>query len=200
MGGDWYDVFHLPSGWLGVVVGDVSGHGLAAAVVMGRLRSALRAYALECADPADVLTRLDRKVRHFEAGMMATAVYAMIAPGGERVLVSLAGHPPPMLAAPGGDAVTVQVPVDLPLGTGAHGTRRMTVVDVPPGGVLVFYTDGLVERRGELIDVGIGRLGASIAAAPADEVCAAVMAKLVGSESPTDDMALLVLRRRDAEA
>ena len=80
VGGDWYDVFVLPTGWLGIVVGDVSGHGLAAAVVMGRLRSALRAYALECEDPADALMRLDRKIHHFEAGSLATALYAMVAP------------------------------------------------------------------------------------------------------------------------
>src|SRR4051794_25608634 len=80
IGGDWYDVFTLLSGWLGVVIGDVSGHGLASAVVMGRIRSALRAYALVTDDPADALTLLDRKVRHFEAGSLTTAMYALISP------------------------------------------------------------------------------------------------------------------------
>ena len=101
VGGDWYDVFYLPSGWLGIVVGDVSGHGLPAAVVMGRLRSALRAYALECDDPADALMRLDRKIHHFETGSLATALYAMINPERDRFVVSLAGHPPPALVLPG---------------------------------------------------------------------------------------------------
>lgn len=73
LGGDWYDVFRLPSGSLGLVIGDVSGHGLASAVVMGRVRSALRAYTLMSDDPAEVLTLLDRKVRHFEAGSLTTA-------------------------------------------------------------------------------------------------------------------------------
>src|SRR4051812_9338001 len=80
IGGDWYDVFTLPSGWLGVVIGDVAGHGLASAVVMGRVRSALRAYALVSDDPAEALTLLDRKVKHFEAGNLTTAIYAMVSP------------------------------------------------------------------------------------------------------------------------
>ena len=74
IGGDWYDVFPLPSGWLGVVIGDVSGHGLRSAVVMGRIRSALRAYSLVCDDPAEALTLLDRKVHHFEAVNLTTAL------------------------------------------------------------------------------------------------------------------------------
>jgi serine phosphatase RsbU (regulator of sigma subunit) len=78
LGGDWFDVFGLPSGHLGAVIGDVSGHGLRAAVVLGRLRSALRAYALDADDPAEVLTRLDRKIPHFEAGSLATIIYAMV--------------------------------------------------------------------------------------------------------------------------
>ena len=101
VGGDWYDVFSLPSGWLGVVIGDVSGHGLSSAVVMGRVRSALRAYALVCDDPAQVLTLLDRKVHHFETGNLTTALYAMVSPDRSTIHISLAGHLPPILAAAG---------------------------------------------------------------------------------------------------
>lgn len=101
IGGDWYDVFTLPSGWLGVVIGDVSGHGLGSAVVMGRVRSALRAYALVCDDPASALTLLDRKVHHFETGNLTTALYGMISPDRSTIHLSLAGHLPPVLAAPG---------------------------------------------------------------------------------------------------
>ncbi|WP_309244473.1 PP2C family protein-serine/threonine phosphatase [Micromonospora parastrephiae] len=100
VGGDWYDVFTLPSGWLGVVIGDVSGHGLQSAVVMGRIRSALRAYALISDDPAEALTLLDRKVNHFETGSLSTALYAMISPDGATVRISLAGHLRPVLALP----------------------------------------------------------------------------------------------------
>src|SRR6185369_16514617 len=93
--------FTLPSGWLGVVIGDVSGHGLASAVVMGRVRSALRAYALITEDPAEALTLLDRKVRHFEAGSLTTAMYALISPDRSVAHISTAGHLPPVLAVPG---------------------------------------------------------------------------------------------------
>ncbi|WP_234359005.1 PP2C family protein-serine/threonine phosphatase [Plantactinospora sp. BC1] len=194
VGGDWYDVFTLPSGWLGIVVGDVSGHGLAAAVVMGRLRSALRAYALECDDPADALTRLDLKIQHFEAGKLATVLYTLVSPDRTHFRVSLAGHLAPMMARPGHEVHTVAVPVDLPLGTGRPTPRRSTAVELPAGALLVCYTDGLVERRNELIDVGLDRLRAAIEPGPAETVCATIMAAL-GVEQPADDVALLALRR-----
>lgn len=199
VGGDWYDVFTLPSGWLGIVVGDVSGHGLAAAVVMGRLRSALRAYALECDDPADALTRLDQKIHHFETGSLATALYAMISPDRGRMLVSLAGHLPPFIASPGHPAVALELPVDLPLGTGHLRPRHSTGVSIPEQGVIVAYTDGLVERREESIDVGLQRLADAIHASAPDALCATIMANL-GSTQPTDDIALLTIRRRPTTA
>ena len=194
VGGDWYDVFTLPSGVIGIVVGDVSGHGLAAAVVMGRLRSALRAYALECDDPADALTRLDHKIRHFETGNLATALYAMIDPSRDRLRISLAGHLPPILASPGKPAESLALPVDLPLGTGHEQPRHTTEVALDEGAVIVAYTDGLVERRDESIDIGMQRLIESIEPAPAEVLCAAIMADL-GAALPTDDIALLTLRR-----
>ncbi|MEV4656897.1 GAF domain-containing SpoIIE family protein phosphatase [Micromonospora sp. NPDC049301] len=193
VGGDWYDVFTLPSGWLGVVIGDVSGHGLQSAVVMGRLRSALRAYALVCDDPATALTLLDRKVHHFETGNLATVLYAMISPDRTAIRVSLAGHLQPVLAAPGQPAATLTIPVDLPLGVGPRQpARRCTEVAFPPDALLICYTDGLVERRGEVIDVGIGRLCAAVEAGPAETVCARVMTTLA-AEQTTDDIALLAI-------
>ena len=101
IGGDWYDVFSLPSGELCVTVGDVAGSGLAAAVIMGRMRSALRAYALETTDPAEVLGKLDRKMQHFEPDALATVLYAVIEPGLGQMHVALAGHFPPVIARPG---------------------------------------------------------------------------------------------------
>lgn len=195
VGGDWYDVFSLPSGWLGVVVGDVSGHGLRSAVVMGRLRSALRAYALICADPADALAHLDRKIHHFEAGSLATVLYAMISPDRATVRVSLAGHPPPMRASAAGEVDTLAVPTDFPLGLGAPPRlRRTTTLPLAEDDVLVCYTDGLIERRGELIDVGLDRLRAAIKPGPAEQVCARLMETL-GIEKRADDIALLAVRR-----
>src|SRR5690606_9039332 len=99
VGGDWYDVFDVPSGHVFVVVGDVAGSGMAAAVAMGRLRTALRSYALQTVDPAEVLARLDGHVRHFERGIMATVLCAVLAPSHGSLLVSSAGHPPPLTAA-----------------------------------------------------------------------------------------------------
>ncbi|MEO3745684.1 GAF domain-containing SpoIIE family protein phosphatase [Plantactinospora sp. B5E13] len=195
IGGDWYDVFTLPSKWLGIVIGDVSGHGLRAAVVMGRLRSALRAYALECNDPADALTRLDQKIQHFEAGNLATVLYAMVSPHRDEIHISLAGHLPPMLAEPNGDIRPLGLPVDLPLGIGRPRQRCTSVINFPQNATMVVYTDGLIERRNELIDVGFDRLRAAIRPGAAEEVCATIMTEL-GIEQPDDDVALLTLRRR----
>ncbi|MET0416953.1 MAG: GAF domain-containing SpoIIE family protein phosphatase [Actinoplanes sp.] len=195
VGGDWYDVFSLPSGWLGIVIGDVSGHGLSSAVVMGRVRSALRAYALLSDDPAQVLTQLDRKVHHFETGNLTTALYAMVSPDRTTIHISLAGHLPPILTSPGQPSTVPEIPVGPPLGIGrTPAIRSTTVIDFPPGAVLVCYTDGLVEQRGEIIDVGIKRLADAVQPGPAETVCAAVMVG-VGADQPADDIALLVLHR-----
>ncbi|MFC7533716.1 PP2C family protein-serine/threonine phosphatase [Actinoplanes sp. GCM10030250] len=196
IGGDWYDVFTLPSGWLGVVIGDVSGHGLASAVVMGRVRSALRAYALICDDPAEALTLLDRKVHHFEAGNLTTALYAMISPDRTRIVISSAGHLRPVLAEPGRPSVLIEFPIDPPLGVGRiTGPRRSTEMPFPEDGVLLCYTDGVVERRDRVIDVGLDRLINAVHAVPPEAVCATVMA-IAGEEQPTDDVAVLAVRRR----
>ncbi|MEW1589900.1 GAF domain-containing SpoIIE family protein phosphatase [Micromonospora vinacea] len=196
IGGDWYDVFTLPSGWLGAVIGDVSGHGLPSAVVMGRIRSALRAYALDSDDPAVALTSLDRKIHHFEAGALTTAVYALITPDRTKVCLSSAGHLPPLLAVPGQPTQPVSLTVDRPLGVGRPAaSRRTTVLDLPPGAALVLYTDGLVERRNELIDTGIERLADAVRSGPAEALCDHIMAT-TAEEHPTDDIALLVIRRQ----
>ncbi len=199
IGGDWYDVFNLPSGWLGAVIGDVSGHGLRSAVVMGRIRSALRAYALLFGDPAEALSALDHKIHHFEAGTLTTAVYALIAPDRSTVHISSAGHLSPLLAMPGEPTRPADIIVDRPLGVGRPpANRHTTVIEFPPGATLVFYTDGLVERRGEVIDTGIDRLAKAVQAGPSDALCHHVVAS-TADELPTDDIALLVVRRTDPD-
>ena len=195
VGGDWYDVFTLPAGELCVVVGDVAGSGLAAAVIMGRMRSALRAYALETADPAEVLGRLDRKMQHFEPDALATVLYAVIEPALDQMHVCLAGHFPPVIARPGQPAELADVPTGLLIGVAARAPRPVTTVPIPPGALLCFYTDGLVERRGELIDEGLDRLCQAVTAQPPETACAAVMSALVGNEPARDDIALLMFRR-----
>lgn len=194
VGGDWYDVFTLSTGELCVVVGDVAGSGLAAAVIMGRMRSALRAYALETDDPADVLSRLDHKMQHFEPDAIASVLYAVLDPDLGRMRISLAGHPPPVFAVPGRAAELAPVAAGLMIGVAPDAPREVASLDVPYGTVMCFYTDGLIERRGEPIDCGLARLLAAVKSEPADSACATVMGALVGAESARDDIALLMLR------
>jgi phosphoserine phosphatase RsbU/P len=194
VGGDWYDVFTLPSGQLGVVMGDVAGSGLAAAVIMGRMRSALRAYALETLDPAEVIGRLDRKMRHFEPDAIATVSYAVIEPALDRMHVCLAGHFPPVMARPGQPAELTRIAKGLLIGVAPGTQREVTTVPIPVGALLCFFTDGLIERPGHSIDDGLDRLRRAVVAKPPEAACAAVMGALVGSESVRDDVALLMIR------
>ena len=198
VGGDWYDVFTLPSGWLCLVIGDVVGRGLGAADVMGRLRSTLRAYALLGGDPAEVLGRVDQLVQHFEPEMMATVLLAMFEPSFERLHLSSAGHPPPVLALPDHPAVLLELPSDHPVGVPGGLRRRAKTISLPPGALLCLYTDGLVERRDTPLDASLERLCASVVASPVDSVCAEVMARLVGGDPPGDDVAVLAVRRQDS--
>lgn len=194
VGGDWYDVFPLPGDRIGVAIGDVVGSGLPAAVVMGRLRSALRAYALEFDDPAEVLGKLDRKASHFERATMATVSYAVVDTAAARMDLSLAGHLPPILAVPGEEARFVDAPVGLPVGYGMAVTGRPGItVDLPPGALVTFYTDGLVERRGIDIDARLELLRATVCPGSPEEMCARIMAVLVGGQPATDDIALVVV-------
>ena len=195
VGGDWYDVFPLPSGELCVVIGDVAGSGLPAAVIMGRMRSVLRAYALETVDPGEVLGRLDRKMHHFEPGAMATVAYAVFDPGLERVHIASAGHLPPVVAAAGQPGELADVAGGLMIGVDASAHRPVTTMEIPPGTLLCFYTDGLVERREFPLDEGLARLCRAVMAEPPDAACASVMGAIVGAESVRDDIALLMLRR-----
>jgi phosphoserine phosphatase RsbU/P len=195
VGGDWYDVFTLPSGELGVVIGDVAGSGLQAAVVMGRMRSALRAYALRTVDPAKVLDRLDQKMQFFEPGALATVMYAVFDRSLDRVHIASAGHLRPVIATAGQPAALADVSGGLMIGVDPDARRRVTAVKVPPGALLCFYTDGLVERREFPLDEGLARLCQVVTAEPPEAACASVMAAMVGTELTRDDIALVVLRR-----
>ena len=209
VGGDWYDVFTLPDGRLGAVVGDVAGSGLAAAVIMGRIRSALRAYVLETPDPGTVLRMLDRNIQYFDPDAMATVLYGLYTPGTGEFTFSSAGHLPPVLATlDGRPAGMLPVEPDPPIGVADDPRRRSATVVIPPGALLCCFTDGLVERRDEAIDRGIGRVATALdklMAADADygdtpvplaeDACAAVMRDLVGSARARDDIAVLMLHR-----
>jgi phosphoserine phosphatase RsbU/P len=195
VGGDWYDAFVVPSGELWLVVGDVAGHGLDSAVVMGRSKSTLRAYALTGGSPEEVLEQTDRKVHHFEMDAIATAICAVSAPPYARFRLSRAGHPPAVLAAPERPAWLVDSPVDAPLGAPIT-TRSGFDVELPEGGVLVLYTDGLFERRGETLDVSLDRLRRAVRADRPDTVCRDVLRQLVGKSAPDDDIAMVAVQRQ----
>jgi sigma-B regulation protein RsbU (phosphoserine phosphatase) len=194
VGGDWYDVFVLPSGAVWAVSGDVAGHGLRAAVVMGRLRSTIRAYALEGHPPHEVLARTDRKLDHFEPREMATVACACIEPPFDEACVASAGHPPPVIAVPGEAAALVEVAPSPPIGTSLVNDPQTAKVPLPSGAVLFMYTDGLVERRGEVIDAGLARLCGIVSADVPSHVCHRVMSALV-DEHCDDDIAVLAVRR-----
>jgi serine phosphatase RsbU (regulator of sigma subunit) len=203
LGGDWYDIFTLPNGKVGIVMGDVEGHGLRSAVVMGRLRSALRAYALDYDDPAEVLHHLDRKLCYFERETSATVVYAVTDPSSGRVSICNAGHPTPLVARRGEpQAEAAEVTSGLLLGLDPEQPRRSEPIAFPPGTSLAFYTDGLVERRagreaGQ--DPDLQRLAivqrVFAASDDAETACSRIIAGGLGDESVEDDVALVVVRR-----
>lgn len=202
LGGDWYDVFRLPDDRIAVVMGDVIGHGLHAAVVMGRLKSALRAYALEHDDPAVVLSMLDRKISHFERGALATVIFGVSSPPHREFLFSSAGHWPPIKATSDTGTYTVEMPTGLLLGVDPAAPRTSTKVALPEGAVLCLFTDGLVERRTESAtpaashsETGLERLHAVLdPSVDAETNCRRVVSELIAQDVIEDDVALLVLR------
>ena len=209
VGGDWYDLFMLPDGQLWIVVGDVAGHGVQAAVVMGRIRSALRAYALLDTSPAHVLDLVDRKVHQFEMDTFATVACAVSSPPYEALTIARAGHLPPVVAVPGRRATFPDVESSPPIGASrwSSGTssavlaaaRRSTTITLAAGSVAAFYTDGLIERRGESIDVGLERLRDVTTPGPPERVAADIMRHLIGNTITTDDIALVVMGRSPSD-
>jgi hypothetical protein len=195
VGGDWYDLFVLPTGELWVIAGDVAGHGLSAAVVMGRVRSTMRAYALEGRTGEEVVELTNRKLLHFEFGATATVLCATSRPPYGQFRICSAGHPPPIIALPSAPNRPVELAPNPPLGVRTESRPTSTTVGLPPGALLVLYTDGLIERRDEIIDAGIQRLCAAIPRDNPQIVCRQVMRFLIGSTAPSDDVALVALRR-----
>jgi PAS domain S-box-containing protein len=196
VGGDWYDAISLPDGRLFIAVGDVVGRGIAAASAMGQLRNAVRAYALEGFGPAPVLGRLNQFA--FELGrqdLFATVLVAVIDSSRREARLASAGHPPPLLVGPGSETTFVEEGRSLPLGAMQRAEFEEATIALPPGGTLVLYTDGLVERREETIDAGLTRLEAAAIEAPEeleqfiDHLIAASAVQEHG-----DDVAILAVR------
>lgn len=157
VGGDWYDAFETTDGGIVIVVGDVAGHGVEAASLMGRVRNALRAYAFEDSDPAQVLLRLHRLLRSQDDDAMVTAFVARYEPATGLMSWSRAGHPPPLLVTPDGTARFLDDVNGAPLGTMVREYRTAST-RLDPGALIVCYTDGLIERRDRILDDGLAWL------------------------------------------
>lgn len=195
VGGDWFDGFVSPSGRLWVVVGDIAGRGLQAAVVMGRMRSTTRAYALLDLEPEEVLDLTSRKFEHFEPDVLATVVCAVSDPPYREFCIASAGHPPPVLASANGPAEILEVPPGVPLGVRMETEPKSLTVTLDDGAVLLLYTDGLVERRREDITIGLERLRALVEPAHPEVVCLSVIQGMFGLSSPPDDVGMVAVRR-----
>jgi serine phosphatase RsbU (regulator of sigma subunit) len=193
MGGDWYDAIPLPDGRLMLVVGDVAGHGLEAAITMGQVRSAARALA-PAYQPADLLAALDQFVCSTISEPLATAVVAVIDPARRALRYCQAGHPPPLLRQPDGSVTVLDEAGGLLLGL-ATSERPESEITFDPGSCLVLYTDGLVERRDDpSVGTGIDRLASQLAgplpAEPA-QLCELLVREGLPSQGREDDTAVL---------
>ena len=196
VGGDWYDAIPLEGGRVGVAMGDVVGHGLGAAALMGQLRHAMRAYALDGHSPSGVLDRLDRVVRSLDGGQMATLLYLVLEDDHRTVTFASAGHVPPLVISPDGEAVYLDSAPNPPLGVFESPTHREMAARLEPGSTIVLYTDGLVEERGVSIDQGLEalRLAASQDICHPDELCDRLVDAMLAIHPPNDDIAVLALR------
>ncbi|MGZ6679466.1 MAG: SpoIIE family protein phosphatase [Solirubrobacteraceae bacterium] len=198
IGGDWYDAFDREDGTMVIVVGDVVGRGLRAATTMAKLRYALRAFALVRDGPAAILNELDRFAQTVEGGVMTTVICAVVDPRTGRTRLAAAGHPPPILVHPDGQAEVVMAGRSMPL-VGRDDERPEAELDLPRGATLALYSDGVIERRDESIDDGISRLerlAASLAERPVGVMADSLLDGLL-TANVDDDAALLLIRRED---
>lgn len=215
VGGDWFDVIELPGNRTALVVGDVMGRGLRAAVAMGELRTAVRTLALLDLEPAEVLSALDEIARGLgtpggvqqatraarqprDADLaevyLATCIYAVYDSVTRRCTFANAGHLPPVLVEPGEDALMLDVPPGMPLGVGGEPFEEVEV-ELPEGSLLALYTDGLVESRDHPLDEGLQAfVGALRDPSPQlEDVCDHVLSTL-DTHHGEDDIALLMAR------
>ncbi len=200
VGGDWYDAFPLPCGDTALVIGDVVGHDLEAAAGMAQLRNMLRAYTWAQEHPPHrTIECMDQALEHISDVYMATLVLAHLTvneAGGWELLWASAGHPPPLLIHHDGIAHYLEEGSGVLLGTGVSRPRADARVALPPGSTLVFYTDGLVEARGQSLDTGLSRMrqhAASLAHRSLDSFADQLLER-ARPDTNDDDAALLVVR------
>ncbi|HSP39712.1 MAG TPA: GAF domain-containing SpoIIE family protein phosphatase [Frankiaceae bacterium] len=202
VGGDWYDAFPIRDGVTALVIGDVAGHDIDAAVRMGQLRNLLRALAVDRDEsPGDLLSRLDRAATHLQATDTVTCIYALLEERGAappRLHFANGGHPPPLLMTVAGSAEYLDTPAHTLLGLGVDLQRSTTVIDLPARSTLLLYTDGLVEHRGRSIDDGMDQLrelGTTLTTHSLESICDTLIGELAAQ--PRDDVCLLALRTPD---
>jgi PAS domain S-box-containing protein len=195
VGGDWFDVIDLSGGRVGLVIGDVAGRGLRAAIVMGQLRYAFRAYAIDGESPSGVLARVNRLFDHLERPGMATAIYAIFDADAGELTWSRAGHPPPLVRGVK-ETSFFEEGGSLPLGVDPNAIWPETTLRLEPGSTLLLYTDGLVEHRKQDIESGLERLRIATEFGPldAEALCNHVLQEMFGDAETPDDAALLALR------
>ena len=196
VGGDWYDVIQIRGGLIGLAIGDVAGHGPQAAATMGQLRMALRAYAVQDPSPVSVMSGVHQLVSHLPIAEMATLMYLVFDPATRKLRFTNAGHPPPLVFG-GGESRYLEGGVSPPLGVTADANFTEVSLDLWPGATLLLYTDGLVERREESIQVGLDRLlrvAAGHESSDVDELCDHILASLIESDHVADDIALVAMR------
>ena len=197
VGGDWYDTFDLPGGRIGLTVGDVVGHGLDAAAAMGRLRIALAALAQHSDSPAQLLSRLDEFATGPNGAAFATACCAILDPATGVLRYASAGHPPMLVVTRDGATAWLDEGQSSPLCDVPQPGRIEASTVLEPGALLILYSDGLVERRRESIDVGLEQLERVAVAArstPVDRLCDALVDGVVHDGSPDDDVVVVCLR------
>jgi serine phosphatase RsbU (regulator of sigma subunit) len=192
VGGDWYAVIPLDGRALGLAIGDVAGHGLPAVADMADARFSVRALALTERRPHRVLERLDEVMRVFGADTLVTALYGVLDPDTKTWSYATAGHYPAVHRSAKGETMLLDERAGPPLGCGAD--YRSIEVQLEVGSTLVLYTDGLVERRGEVIDQGLARLDAACRTGPEDPeaLCDHILGELLVGNESDDDVALLV--------
>lgn len=194
IGGDWYDAFTLPSGQVCLVVGDVVGHDLPAAAVMGQLRNTLRAYAVQHGSPADVLTKVNQAAYLLGISEFATCICAVLDPRTMTVWWSSAGHLPPLVWSGDGTRRLLSGEPGPPLGVTPATEYPRHRVTLAPGESLLMYSDGLVERRGTPIDTGLAALQTvPISSGDPEEMCDQVLTGLLEDRSGRDDDVTLLL-------
>lgn len=197
VGGDWYDVFVLPNGCVALTVGDVVGHGITAAGSMGQLRPALNAIAQNTDRPGIVLERLDAFIARTGVTDFASVCYGVLDPSTGDFKYASAGHPPILLLPPDGVPCLLGNALSPPLYGDERLVRPQAKVRLDPGSLLVLFSDGLVERRGEALTDGLDRLmevGPSLAGLSSDQVCDHLVAALCTEHPQDDDIAVLAVR------